>query len=210
MRPDLRALGGVQQPLEQRAKNVGLDAAPILVGSFGQMLDFFGPQVDHLGIGEQAAVEMQDFLQGKSAAVGHCRKQFLEELAKLRGDVLRLLERAAEDAVGEQLNVLGEHREHQLHQKMGDIVRRHAALAHGVGHQTELFAHQAGDAAAGDAGPQGVGLGEQPAKNLQVVRLGQARQVEFIDPLGGAGKVGVDFEAVEVADDQQRRVVERF
>ena len=38
--------------------------------------------------------------------------------------------------------------------------------------------------------------------------LEQVGQREGIDSLGGVGEVGMDLEAVEVADDQERRVLE--
>ena len=44
------------------------------------------------------------------------------------------------------------------------------------------------------------------AEDVEVGRLGEAGEVEGVDLLGRAGEVGVDLEAVHVADDQQRRV----
>ena len=59
-------------------------------------------------------------------------------------------------------------------------------------------------------GRSGLGIGEQLAEDVEVGRLGQPGQVELVFPLGRGGEVGMDLEAVHVANDQQRRVLQVF
>jgi hypothetical protein len=40
MGADLRPLGGVERPFEERAEDGGLDAAPVLVGGDAEQADF--------------------------------------------------------------------------------------------------------------------------------------------------------------------------
>lgn len=85
-----------------------------------------------------------------------------------------------------------------------------AADAHAVGQLAQFFRRLLGDALAGEAGAEGFRLGEEAAEDVEVFGLREAGEVEGVDLFGGAGEVGVDFEAVKIADDQERRVVERF
>ena len=52
-------------------------------------------------------------------------------------------------------------------------------------------------ASAGLAGLERLRVGEELAEDVEVVRVGEAGEVEGVDVLDGAGEVGVDFEAVE-------------
>ncbi len=57
---------------------------------------------------------------------------------------------------------------------------------------------------------QGVRIGEQVLQDVKVCRLGEGVEVERVDALARVGEVGVDLEAIRVADDQQRRVFKIF
>ena len=81
-------------------------------------------------------------------------------------------------------------------------------LPQAVGQLGESLGRLDRDLLAGDARPQGLGIGEQLAEDVEIGRIGQPGQVEAVDLLGRAGEVGVDLEAVHVADDQQRRVIQ--
>jgi len=47
-------------------------------------------------------------------------------------------------------------------------------------------------------------------ERVEVVGLVEVVEREGVDALYGVGEVGVDLEAVEVADDQERRIFEVF
>jgi len=83
---------------------------------------------------------------------------------------------------------------------------RHAPDAHPVGQLAKAVGGLLGDALPGDVGPEGLGIEEDLAEHVEVGGLGQAGQVEGVHALGRVSEVGVDLEAVHVADDQQRRV----
>ena len=63
--------------------------------------------------------------------------------------------------------------------------------------------------AARQAGAEPLGLGERPFELLAVLRLAQAVEVELVAGGDRVGPVGDDPEAVEIADDQERRVLQR-
>lgn len=51
-------------------------------------------------------------------------------------------------------------------------------------------------------------FGEDTAEAVEIGWLGEAGQAEGVDVLHRAGKVGVDFEAVEVADHEERQILQ--
>jgi hypothetical protein len=81
-----------------------------------------------------------------------------------------------------------------------------AARAEAVGEDAKALGGLLSDALGGEAGLERVGVGEQPAERFEVLRLVQVGERKLVDHLRGVGEVGVDLKAVEVADDQQRRV----
>lgn len=87
---------------------------------------------------------------------------------------------------------------------------RDAATTEPVGDLSDELGGLGGDGFGGLARAEGFGVGEECAEDVEVLGFGEAGQVESVDALGGAGEVGVDFEAVEVADDQERWVFEVF
>jgi hypothetical protein len=115
-----------------------------------------------------------------------------------------------EDFVAEQVDVLGKHREHQLHEEMGGIMGGDAALAHTVGDLANDFGGLGGDAFGSLARAEGFGVGEGAAQEVDVLWLREFCQAEFMDLLDRASEIRVDLEAVEIADDEQRRVFEIF
>ncbi|MDP9472226.1 MAG: hypothetical protein M3Q71_16430 [Chloroflexota bacterium] len=65
-----------------------------------------------------------------------------------------------------------------------------------------------GDLVGGGAGTEGGGIGEDLAEDVEVDRIGEAVQVETVGDGGGAGEVGADLEAIQVADDEEGRVLQ--
>ncbi|CAA9574814.1 MAG: hypothetical protein AVDCRST_MAG19-3203 [uncultured Thermomicrobiales bacterium] len=78
----------------------------------------------------------------------------------------------------------------------------------GAGQRPEATGGVLGDGLRGAGGAEGQGVGKDGAQDPEVARVAEAGEVEAVGVGGGAGEVGADLEAVEVADDQQRRVLE--
>jgi|GEM_PF-6599023 len=93
-------------------------------------------------------------------------------------------------------------------EEVGRLLGRHAADAHAVGQGREAFGHVLGDCFDRLAGFQGVRIGEQLAESVQVGRLGQVIEIKGKNDGRLGGEVGVNLEPVQVADDEQRRVLQ--
>ena len=109
---------------------------------------------------------------------------------------------------GQQLLVFGEHAEQALDEEVGDLLAVLAAPAHGGGELGELAGGLGGDGGGGLLGAQLFGVGEHPVEQLPGFRLGQLLDADFARLVRVAGEGGVDDDALAVADDEQRRVVE--
>ena len=177
MGADLRALGGVEDAFEQRAEDGGFDVAPVQAVDDLEGLDFFQREVDDVGVGEQAAVEVEDVIGAEVAAVGHRVEELCEQprelaaasvAAGLRGGVDDLLK-----SLFEQADVFGEHAEHQLHEEMGGIVGRDAARRMPSAMAEELGGLR-GDRFGGLPGLERFRVGEDAAEDVEVLRLGEA------------------------------------
>jgi hypothetical protein len=84
------------------------------------------------------------------------------------------------------------------------------AGAHVVGQLGELLRDFLGDLVGGLAGAERVGIGEGSLEQIERRRISDVEQRKAVDFLGRVREVGVDFEAVQVADDEQRRVFQVF
>ena len=78
-----------------------------------------------------------------------------------------------------------------------------------LGEFGELLRRDLGDVAAREARPEPLGFRERPLEPLAVARLPQAVEVELVARRDRVGPVGDDPEAIEIAGDQKRRVLER-
>ncbi len=91
---------------------------------------------------------------------------------------------------------------------MGRIMRRNLAGPHAIGDLADELGGLFGDGFGGLAGAKGFGVAEDAAEDVEVLWLGEGGEVEGVDALDRAREVGMDFEAVEVADHEERRVFE--
>ena len=82
------------------------------------------------------------------------------------------------------------------------------APAHGGGELGEVAGGVGGDRRGRFLGAQLFRVGEHPAQELADLRVGQLLDADFARLVGVAGEGGVDDDALAVADDEQRRVVE--
>ncbi len=158
---------------------------------------------------EQAAVEPGDVVVAVfAAALLHGGEQFFDAAGGLVGVVAGIGEELAEDPGGEQLFVFGEHAEQALDEEVGDAIAAAAAPAHGGSELGELAGGLGGDGGGGFLGAQLFGVGEDPGEELAFFWLDQVVDADFARFVGVAGEGGVDDDALAVAHDEERRVVE--
>ena len=84
-----------------------------------------------------------------------------------------------------------------------------AALAHGFGHVGEVLRGFLRYGDAGFAGPQFFWIEEDGAEDFKAARLAEAFKWDVVDDRNGVGEIGVDYDSVQVADDEEERVGER-
>lgn len=111
--------------------------------------------------------------------------------------------------IGQQADILGEHAEHEpvdeMRDRMGIVSTRPQALRQ----LREFFRRLFGQHLAGLGRLQPLGIEEAGAQHITGRTVEQVVQREFAHLLHRVGPVGVDAEPVHVADDQQRRVIQR-
>ena len=117
------ALGGVQRPLKQRAKDGRLNVAPVAGAGFPQFLQGGGVEGHGVPGLEQVAVEVGDGVGAGEAARGHLGEQAADGAVKAGRCAVILRHNAREQAVRQQAGVLGVQAEHQLIQVAGQPFR---------------------------------------------------------------------------------------
>ena len=209
MGAQLAALIRIQAALEQGAENGGFDGRPVEPGQFPQGLDIGPVQRQRLAAVEQAAVEPVDRFEADASAGGHGPEQFAQHRFQFGRVILAGVEQPGEQALRQQADVLGEQAEQQPDADMADAPGIVATSAQGQGQVAEAAGGGFGERRRGLPGPQPLRVGEGPLEHL--ARLGVAQVVQRDDAhrRHGAGEGGVDDDAVDIADDQQRRVFQR-
>ncbi|MEZ4572746.1 MAG: hypothetical protein R2849_21000 [Thermomicrobiales bacterium] len=115
----------------------------------------------------------------------------------------------AEVFLRQQPDVFGKETEEYLDQEVGGQgPARDAPLVQGQRQRPEPLGGFLGDLVDRRRGSQRRLARPERPEHPQVLRLVDRLQVELVDLLGGVGEVGVDLETVEVADDEQRRVLQ--
>ena len=120
-----------------------------------------------------------------------------------------MLQHAREQVVGQQTHVLGEHAEDQPVDEMRHGLRVVAAVPQRLRQRREPLRRALGDLLPRLAGPQPLGVGQRPLELVASGRVPQVFQPELVGQADAVGPVGADAEALQVADDQQRRVLQR-
>ena len=139
--------------------------------------------------------------------------EFAEEFAGAEAVVT--LHHVAKDAVREQADGVREEAEEQAHEEVGDLLASCAKVAvfafEAFGEVAEEFGRFLGDASVGVFGTEYVVVAEEGAEDFKrreragggdVVAV-EVVEGESIDALAGGGEVGVNFEALKVADDER-------
>ena len=110
-------------------------------------------QRNHVGVGEQAAVEPGNDIASEGAAVRHGVEEGLQQ-PREHGEVrLGGVQQFAEQARRQQPRVFAEHAEHELHEEVGGPQRLDPLLTHPVSQFGETLGRLDRDRLAGDAGP---------------------------------------------------------
>ncbi len=208
VRAELAALGRVQPALEQRAEDAGVDGAPVQAAGGAQRGQVVGGQGRHVDGGEQATVEPGHVVHAEQAAALHRGKERTQLRAQPLGRHPRL-HQAFEEPAGQQAHVFGEEAEHALGEEVAHLRRRHAGGAQPLCAAGEGARGGLGDVAVGLARPVLLGREPQRAQALAHLGPGDVLQRKGVALAGRAGEVGVDLDALAVADDEQRRALQR-
>ncbi|MDX1417452.1 MAG: hypothetical protein R3293_24825 [Candidatus Promineifilaceae bacterium] len=121
-----------------------------------------------------------------------------------------------EDALRQQAHILGEEAEEQAHEKMGELfgavafAGQAAVLFHAVGDADEGVGRGFGDLGLGFVRAQFKGIEKGVAQQVEATAVEDVFEADLVLARGIAGEVGVDLDGVDVAGDEQRRVVQRF
>ena len=123
------------------------------------------------------------------------------------------LDHASDDALREQPRVLGEEAEDDAVEVVGDGLRVVAAVAHRAGDRGEARRGDLRDLVGRLLRSQRLGVERDGAEHPQrfgraLVAGGEVVEGDAVDLGAGAGEVGVDLDAVHVADDERGRVLE--
>ena len=208
MGAELGALVRVHAALEEGAEDRGVDGAPVEAGGLVEAVELVAGELEGAVGGEEVAVEAVDHVRAEGAPLVHGR----EELAGEAREELRLpaalLEDAGEDAFGQEADVLGEEGEDEAVEEVGDLAGVEAALAQRDGDLAHGAGGVGGDRLADRAGLELLRGDEDRADDLEVPGVAELLEADLVDLLPGGGEVGVDHQAVHVAGDEERRVLE--
>ena len=206
---ELSALVGVEAALEEGAEDGGLNLGPVEVGGVGDDGEVVFVEREDLGAVEEAAVEPLDAVGAEPAVlVGHGAEECGEAGGEVGGFVAGAGDEFGEEVAGEEAGVLGEEAEEEFVEEMGDLVRVVAAGLKTAGEFGELAGGLLGDLLAGARGAEGLRLAHDGAEDAEGLlgAVAELVEVEGVDLLGRVGEVGVDLEALQVADNQEGRV----
>ena len=216
VRAQLPALVRVQPALEQRAENRRLHPRPVEQRRVVHRAQLLGGARDHLGVVEEPAVEPLDAhvaVEAVGVAVRHAQEQLAQAAVERPGVAPARLDHLGQHALRQQPGVLGEEAEDDAVEVVGDRLRLVPALVHRLRDLGEARRGQLRDLVGRLLGPERLRLDHDRAEHAE--RLGGlvAAGPELVERDGehggpGAGEVGVDLDAVHVANDERGRVLE--
>ena len=210
MRAELRTLGRVEAALEEGAEDGGIDGAPVERRDGGKPFDVVGGEAGDGVVVEEAAVEVADGLETEIAAGGHRLEERGQASAEPRGVCAGLLQHPGKDHVGQECRVFGEEAKNDAVQEVGDGAGVEAAFAHGGGNLADSGGGFLGDGDAGAAGDESLGIVKDGPHDFDVAGLGEGFERDFVDVGYGAGEVGAHHDAIQIAQDEQGRILQRI
>ena len=128
MRANLRPFIRVKEALKQGTKNCRIDEAPVEATGSDQQSDIAFVKWQRATAIEEAAVEPGDVIEVEVAAVLHRLEELVQITLCFLGTSGGLLQQLRKKAFREQLHAVGEETEHQLVDKMRDLVRHSPSL----------------------------------------------------------------------------------
>lgn len=169
-----------------------------------------------MGDDQAVAVELpeRNAERGGEVALVHRRPQRGQLVFEMLRVGALVLEELGEATLGDQLAVLGEHREQHAHEEAAGGLGIIAALFEAAGDGGEQIGNVAGDAGGAGGGIEALGIGPDGAQAVAHILVAQVLQhdpvARAVGELGvgfaGTGEVGVDFDAItDVGDEQERR-----
>lgn len=114
------------------------------------------------------------------------------------------------EIVRQEGDILSEETKDDSIHKAGHWRGLEAATTEGERHFAETGGCLLGDGPAGGSGPKFVRSMKQIAENLQVARLRQRGQFDEVNFFRSGGEVGVNDDAVEIADREKGGIFQRF
>lgn len=215
MRAELGAVGLAERLLQQRAENRGLDLAPVMLGRGEQFADLLPPERKHLRLVEELAVEFLHLGadRGREQALIHGLPHLGDQRHEARGIGEAIAQQRLEAVLGNELDILGEHREQAAHQEQRYL------LGVVLGFQRLRHRRQPLRDLARDAGGMACRIerfGRIPDRPDPLAHRLVAQIVEIdAEPLAVgelnvvfplSGEVGIELETVsDIADDQEGR-----
>ncbi|MGC4108308.1 MAG: hypothetical protein QM753_18460 [Thermomicrobiales bacterium] len=203
MGAELGALGGIEGALEEGAEDGGFDGA-----AKSRRLASVRAAISSAVRSSTSTLAKRPPLKYGMLSRRRCRHRPWRRVVRGPGrrtglDALAEVEDTGEDLVREEVDVFGEEAEEELHEVVGDGVRGVATGVQTEGDLAEFAGGFLGDGGNGEIGAEAGGIGENGAEDALGLGVGEGGEVEGIDLLDGICEVGVDLEAVEVADDEE-------
>src|SRR5665213_1713975 len=221
---DHGALGGVQRALKEGAEDGGLDVGPVMLSGGVEDAEVGVVERDGGVVRKEAAVEVRDVLHAEVAVIEAHSGEEIGQLA-IEGDrrMTVSLDEAAEGVIGEEADGVREEAEDEAHQEMRDLFARGLRgdgllQLDALGEAKEVGGGGLRNTGCGEFGPELVVVAEDVAEDFQrrerggsgVAGIKEIVQREGVDTAGRVLKLGVDLEANEVADDEERGIFQSF
>ncbi|MNX82459.1 hypothetical protein D3C86_1141900 [compost metagenome] len=166
MGTELASLDRVQAALEERPEDRGLDVRPVEARSPQSRLKLFLFKGQHVVVVKEAAVEPVDGVGPEEAALVHGLEEALghgDEASWILGPDFQHF---AEQALGQDLDVLGEHAEQELVGEVGHPLGLVPAIAQTLGKTSKLLGRLLGDMFTGNPGAQALRVRKDPLEDL--------------------------------------------
>lgn len=148
-------------------------------------------------------------MRTEDVAVAHRPEQAADQLLGFVRALDRALERAGQELVRQEPDRFREHAEDEANDEVRHRLRVVTPGAQIAGDLAHFARHLLGHLLARSRGPEALGVGEEPAEQVARARLAQLVD-GHAPPLGdGVGEARDDQPMLEIADHEQRRVLER-
>ncbi len=123
MGADEGAFGGIERSFEEGAEDGGLDVRPVVLGGVEEDAEVGEDERDGGVVGEEATVEVLDFIRAEEAAlIAHGGEEGGEDFVEIDGGEAVIGDELAEGVVGKELDRIGEEAEDEAHEEVRDLL----------------------------------------------------------------------------------------